>query len=131
MRLTVPGAGSKFGILFFSIPELPAPSLACDVSAPGQSGIRPIQFHRKVVGSGHPVQSDQRHFVYCLGLGLGGRLLILDSSRIRINIASSSAIVSCGVEIQSLLLLVLALIVAGVVGVNHAFHVLIGHCQLH
>ncbi|MED6115116.1 hypothetical protein PIB30_087137 [Stylosanthes scabra] len=28
----------------FSVPELPAPSLACDVTAPGQFGIHPNRF---------------------------------------------------------------------------------------
>ncbi|MED6175375.1 hypothetical protein PIB30_077768, partial [Stylosanthes scabra] len=56
-------------------------------------------------------------------------LPILDFSRICINVATSSGFISCGVEVQRLLLLLVpTLIVAGVVSVNHAFYVLVGHC---
>ncbi|MED6163837.1 hypothetical protein PIB30_083897 [Stylosanthes scabra] len=39
---------------------------------PGQFEIRPNPFRRKVGGLAHSVQSDQRRFVYCLGLDSKG-----------------------------------------------------------
>ncbi|MED6177552.1 hypothetical protein PIB30_099203, partial [Stylosanthes scabra] len=95
----------------FLTPELPTPSPACGVLVPGQFEIRPNPFSRKVGGLAHSVQSDQRRFVYCLGLDSEGGLPVLDPSRFCVDVATSSGFIGRSIEVQCLLLLLVPMLI--------------------
>ncbi|MED6187987.1 hypothetical protein PIB30_081694, partial [Stylosanthes scabra] len=115
----------------FFIPELPTPSPAYGVLVLGQFEIvrtRSAERSGVWLTRSNPIEG-------ALSIALGwiprGRLPVLGSSRFCIGVATSGGLIGRSIEVQRLLLLLVPmLIVARVVGVNHAFNILVGHCQL-
>ncbi|MED6201060.1 hypothetical protein PIB30_091330, partial [Stylosanthes scabra] len=123
--LGVPCAGSKFGVLLSQFPNFRLHRLHAMSQLLGNLGFIQARSTERSLGWSARFNPIEGTLPIALGWVPRGWLPVLDSPRICIHIATSSGFISYCVEVQRLLLLLVStLIVAGMVGVDHAFCVL-------
>ncbi|MED6198916.1 hypothetical protein PIB30_071130 [Stylosanthes scabra] len=124
--LRVPGAGSKFIVLLPQFPKFRLHRLHAMSQFLGDLGLIRARSTERSLGRSARSNPIEGTLSIALGWVPRGRLPILYSPESVLTLPLPVA--SLAVALRSKLLLVLTLIVAGVVGVNHAFYVLVGHC---